>query len=59
MGSAWLVVQTSVALKTVSADISGTGKTTVVVQILRQLIQRVGDTRTILMTASTHNGADG
>ena len=35
----------------------GTGKTTVVVKILRKFFQTLGEEEKILMTASTHNGA--
>jgi hypothetical protein len=36
---------------------AGTGKTTVVVQILRRILQNISDESKVLMTASTHNGA--
>ncbi|KAJ3824830.1 RNA dependent RNA polymerase-domain-containing protein [Lentinula raphanica] len=36
----------------------GTGKTTVVVQVLRDLIQNLAEGSKILMTASTHNAVD-
>jgi len=35
---------------------SGTGKTTVVVKILRKFFETLGEEEKILMTASTHNG---
>jgi len=35
---------------------SGTGKTTVVVKILRKLFKTLDKEEKILMTASTHNG---
>lgn len=37
-------------------NVIGTGKTTVVVQILRHLVERLEEGGKILMTASTHNG---
>ncbi|KAF5390123.1 hypothetical protein D9757_003870 [Collybiopsis confluens] len=36
----------------------GTGKTTVVIQILKRFIQNLGEGTKILMTASTHNAVD-
>ncbi|KAA1476797.1 RdRP-domain-containing protein [Dentipellis sp. KUC8613] len=36
----------------------GTGKTTVVVQILKRLVKRLSEGASILMTASTHNAVD-
>ena len=38
-------------------DPPGTGKTTVVVKILRKFFKALGEDEKILMTASTHNGA--
>jgi hypothetical protein len=38
------------------SDLSGTGKTTVVVKILRKLFKTLDEEEKILMTASTHNG---
>jgi len=36
----------------------GTGKTTVVVQILRRILRNASETTKVLMTASTHNAVD-
>jgi len=58
MGPPWYVPLISVPERIVKPQSLGTGKTTVVVQILRSILLTFNDgvRPKILMTASTHNG---
>ena len=55
MGSTWYV-RLMILFRVTLDDGVGTGKTTVVVQILRRMLQHVSSEVKLLMTASTHNG---
>jgi len=56
MGSTWYVLELNLKWLNLTIKCVGTGKTTVIVQVLLDIIKSYPEPPKILMTASTHNG---